>query len=66
LIPPELEQLNRLAHAGVIRGVSRWAGNSVEVDARSRPLADVPCPMAMDQALLTVLPLIERCPETDD
>jgi hypothetical protein len=48
-----------------MRGVARWAGNSVEVDARSRPLADAPCAMAMDQELQTALALIERCPETD-
>jgi hypothetical protein len=48
-----------------MRGVARRAGNSVEVDARSRPLADAPCAMATDQELQTVLALIERCPETD-
>jgi hypothetical protein len=65
LTPPVLEQFNRLALAGVMRGVARWAGNSVEVDARSSPLADAPCAMATDQELQTVIALIERCPETD-
>jgi hypothetical protein len=65
LISPALEQLNRLAHAGVMGGVARWAGNSVEVDARSRSLANAPCAMATDQELQAVLAFIERCPETD-
>ena len=43
LIPPALEQLNRLAHAGV----TRQAGNRVEVDARSQRLADAPRAMVM-------------------
>ena len=48
-----------------ICAASRWAGNSVEVDARCRPLADAPCAMATDHESQTILTLTERCLETD-
>jgi hypothetical protein len=65
LIPPEVEQLNRLAHAGYMRGVARWAGNCIEVNARSGPLTDELRAMVTGCESQVVLAFAERCLETD-